>query len=249
MRCTRNSAANVACVSIVAVCAVIYVRTSVVPPIPTLAHPSDFAGYYHAAEDVLHGISPYRSPAFFYPPLLAFLAIPLALVHYVTARWIWFVLSRLFLIGAGWWLWRAMCRGRTALCRIAGVWTLGGPTKETLLQGQLAPLLVLILVAAYAGHGRLQGVFAGLAFALKYFPGSVAVALLFSRNRRALATSAAVGLAGVCVPWLAVWLFLAGPRAPTQAHYWMGTPSMFSWSIPSVVLRFLLPIARRAAPP
>jgi hypothetical protein len=31
-----------------------------------------------------------------------------------------------------------------------------------------------------------------------------------------------------------------------SATYWMGTPSMFSWSVPSVVLRLLIPITRGA---
>lgn len=242
-------AGNIVCALVVALCAVIYVRANVASLIPILSNVSDFSGYYDAGKDVLHGVSPYRSPAFFYPPLLAFLAVPLALVDYVSARWIWFGLSHLFLIGAGWLLWRATGRSRITLCCIASVWALGGAAKETLMQGQLAALLVLVLVIAYTGRGRSQGFFAGLGFALKYFPGIVAVALLFGRDRRALAASAVAGLAGVCVPWLVVWKFFTGPKAPICAHYWMGTPSMFSWSIPSVVLRLLLPITRGAPLP
>lgn len=242
-------AGDIFCALAVALCALIYVRTSVAPPIPTLAGPSDFYGYYHAGEDILHGSSPYRSPAFFYPPLLAFLMVPLALVDYVAARWIWFALSHLFLLGAGWLLWRGLGGGRVALCCIACVWALGGALKETLILGQLGPLLVLLLVAAFTRRGRAQGVFAGLGLALKYFPGIITLPLLLGRRRRALAASAGVALAGVCVPWLVVRVFFAGPKTPTSAHYWMGTPSMFSWSIPSVVLRLLLPITRGAPLP
>ena len=54
--------------------------------------------------------------------------------------------SHLFLIGAGGLLWRFMSGGRVALCCIAGVWALGGAFQETLKQGQLSPLLVLLLV-------------------------------------------------------------------------------------------------------
>jgi hypothetical protein len=240
----RKRSGNILCALIVALCALIYVRTSVLPPIPTLAGPSDFFGYYQAAEDILHGRSPYHNPAFFYPPLLAFLMVPLALLNYVLARWIWFALSHLFLIGAGALLWRGMGGGRIALCCIAGVWALGGAGKEALLQGQLSPLLVLLLVIAYTRRGPLQAASAGLSFALKYFPGIIALPLLLGRRRRALAVSAGVALAGVCVPWLILWWFFSGARTPVSAHYWMGTPSMFSWSIPSVVLRRLIPIAR-----
>jgi hypothetical protein len=177
---------------------------------------------------------------------LAFLMVPFALVDYVAARWIWFALSHLFLIGAGGLLWRGMGGGRIALCSIACVWGLGGALKETLMLGQLSPLLVLLLVVAYTQRGRLQGVFAGLGLALKYFPGIVTLPILLGRRRRALAASAGVALAGVGLPWLILRAFVAGPKMPTSAHYWMGTPSMFSWSIPSVVLRLLLPITRGA---
>ena len=121
--------------------------------------------------------------------------------------------------------------------------------REALIQGQLSPLLVLLLVVAYAQRGRLQGVFAGLGFALKYFPGIVTLPLLLGRRWRALAASAGVALAGVCLPWLILWSFFSGARTPVSAHYWMGTPSMFSWSVPSVVLRLLIPIARGAPLP
>ena len=75
------------CGLIVALCAVMYVRTNVSLRIPTLARPSDFAAYIEAGQDILHGISPYNNPALFYPPLLAFLMVPFALVDYVVALW------------------------------------------------------------------------------------------------------------------------------------------------------------------
>ena len=249
MRTLRERWGDICCALIVAICALIYVRSNVAPPIPMLARPSDFSGYFHAAEDILHGKSPYNNPGFFYPLLLAFLMVPLALIDYVAARWVWFALSHLFLIGAAGLLWRAMGGGRIALCCVVCVWALGGAARETLIQGQLSPLLVLLLVAAYAQRGRLQGVFAGLGFALKYFPGIVTLPLLLGRRWRALAASAGVALAGVCLPWLILRSFFSGAHTPVSAHYWMGTPSMFSWSVPSVVLRLLLPIARGAPLP
>ena len=237
---------NIFCVLIIVFCAAIYIRTNIVQPIVKLAGPSDFTAYFYAATDILRGRSPYSDPALFYPPLLAFLMAPLALVDYLAARWIWFVLSHLFLIAAGWLLWRCMGRGRVALCCIACIWALGGAFNETLRQGQLSPLLVLLLVIAYTQRGRLSGASAGVAFALKYFPGIIALPLLLGRRWRALAASASVALAGVGLPWLIIWKFLAGPKAPVSAAYWMGTPSMFSWSVPSLVLRFLTPITRGA---
>jgi hypothetical protein len=139
MRTPTQGSGNIFCALIVAVCALIYIRTSVVQPIPKLAGPSDFYAYFHAAEDILRGISPYNDSVFFYPPLLAFLMVPLALVDYAEACWIWFILSHIFLIGAGALLWRGMGGGRIALCCIASVWALGGAINETLRQGQLSP--------------------------------------------------------------------------------------------------------------
>ena len=238
---------NIFCALLVAACAVIYIRTNILQPIPQLARPSDFSAYFHVAQGILHGQSPYTDPAFFYPPLLAFLTVPLALVDYVAARWIWFILSHLFLIGAGGLLWRGIGGGRIALCCIACVWALGGAINETLRLGQLAPLLVLSLTIAYTRRGSLQGAFAGLGFALKYFPGIVVLPLVLGRRSRALAVSAAVAVGGVVLPWAAVGAFFAGAKTPVSGTYWMGTPSMFSWSVPSVALRLLTPI-RRGAP-
>src|SRR5581483_5079573 len=103
-----NRRADITAALIVAVCAYFYVQINVIAPIPALNGPSDFFGYLKGADDVLHGRSPYNNPAFFYPPLLAFLAIPFAVLDYTTARWVWFVLSHLLLIGAAGLLWRGM---------------------------------------------------------------------------------------------------------------------------------------------
>jgi len=240
---------NVFCILIVAFCALMYVRTNVISPISALSDPSDFFAYLSAGRDILHGRSPYSNSVFFYPPLLAFLMVPLALVDYVSARWIWFAVSHLFLLGAAWLLWCGIGRGRTQLCCIACVWAFGGAIRETLRQGQLTPLLVLSLVIAYTGRGRVQGAFAGLGFALKYFPGIVSLPLLFGRRWRGLAASAVVAVTGVCLPWLLISAFFAGARTPVSATYWMGTPAMFSWSVPSLVLRLMTPITHGAPLP
>jgi hypothetical protein len=55
---------NVICALIVAFCALVYVRTSILQPIPMLVRLTDFSAYYHAGGFVLHGISPYNDPVF-----------------------------------------------------------------------------------------------------------------------------------------------------------------------------------------
>ena len=213
-----------------------------------LSHESDFTVYYRAATAILNGQSPYENPAYFYPPVVAFLMAPFALTDYVTARWIWFLLSHGFLLSAGWLLWRAAGRGRMALCSIAGVWAFGGAARETLDVGQMGPLLVLIIVIAYTQRAQLREIAVGIGFVLKYIPGVLALALILNR-RRAMVTLAWVTLLGVVLPWLVLLWAFPGEKAPVSGHYWMGTPDMFSWSIPSVVLRILDPYTRGASLP
>jgi hypothetical protein len=205
--------------------------------------------YYRAAKDIVSGTSPYENPAYFYPPLVAFLMTPFALTDYVTARSTWFLLSHLLLLWAGWLLWRSWGRDRIGLCCIACVWAVGGAFKETLDVGQLSPLLVLSLVVAYTTRDKLQDAAVGIGFALKYIPGILAAALILHRGWRAFLAFAAMATLAVLIPWgVLLWIF-TGAKSPVSAHYWMGTPAMFSWSIPSVVLRLLNPLKRGGALP
>lgn len=85
----------------VAACALWYVWTNVVQQVPGIGPaPSDFTNYWLAARAVVSGLSPFTVPDYIYPPLTAVLLAPLGLTDYVTARWIWFVLSHLCLLGA-----------------------------------------------------------------------------------------------------------------------------------------------------
>jgi Glycosyltransferase family 87 len=249
VRTLKQNAANIACTIFVGYFAYLYWKINILRPIPGLSSVSDFGVYYRAGRDVLNGASPYENPAYFYPPLVAFAMAPFALTDYVTGRWLWFLLSHGLLLLAAWLLWRALGRGRIALCCIAAVWALGGAAKETLDVGQLSPLLVLVLVLACTQRGRLQGASVGLGFALKYIPGLLAVAFFMHRRWRTLVGFAGTVLVTAVLPWLALSLLFAGARAPRAAHYWMGTPAMFSWSIPSMVLRILIPLRRGTALP
>jgi hypothetical protein len=122
------------------------------------------------------------------------------------------------------------------------VWALGGAAKETFDVGQLSFLLVLALGVAFTQGTRLTGFAVGVGGALKYFPGVLAVALVLERRWRAVWMAAGVVVLATGIPWMLVAYTLSGPSAPVSARYWMGTPCMFSWSIPSMVLRVLDPI-------
>lgn len=239
MSALKQRLPDVATALVIALCAIWYYHANIAHQITGLAGPSDFSEYYRAAQSILNGRSPYENPAWFYPPLTAFLIAPFALTDYHTARWIWFVLCQASLLAAGFLLWRAAGRGRLLLCCVACVWAFGGSTRETFTNGQISPLLVLLLVLAYTQRSMQQGVFTGIGFAVKYIPGIVAFAILLNRGRRALAAFAAVALIAVLVPWGVLALAFSGPRTPSKAHYWMGTPAAFNWSIPGVVLRVL----------
>ena len=60
-------------------------------------------------------------------------------------------------------------------------------------------------------------------------------------NRRALLVLVAIGASSVAIPWAIVTCCLDGPKSPPSAHYWMGTPAVLSWSLPSTALRMLDP--------
>lgn len=244
MRLRKAHASTIATLAFVAWCIFFYVKLNVVRLIPGMPYPSDFAGYYTVAHDILRGTSPYWNPSFFYPPIVAFLMAPFGLTDYLTARWIWFVLSHAFLLLGAWLLWRGMGRGRIALCSIAAVWAFGGALNEALHVGQLTPILVVSLVIAFTQRGKLQEGAVGIGFALKYIPGVLAVALFLHRRWRVLAGFAWPLILTLLLPWAVLWHFFSGVKTPVCAHYWMGTPSIYSWSIPSVVLRILIPIAR-----
>ncbi|HEX3748047.1 MAG TPA: glycosyltransferase family 87 protein [Bryobacteraceae bacterium] len=236
--------ANLATALVVGCCALIYIKLNVLAPIPGLPNPSDFYVYYHAGHDVLRGTSPFENFAYFYPPLVAFVMSPFALLDYVTARWIWFATSHVLLLATAFLLWRAMGRNRSAACSIACVWALGGAAKESLQIGQLNPVLVFALAIAYTERDKLRSSAVGVGFALKYIPGLLVAALFLHRRWSALVGFAGTVIAAFLLPWAVIRLAFTGPKIPVSSHFWMGTPSIFSWSIPSVVLRILTPIHR-----
>lgn len=230
------------------ICAAWYVKANLLFPMRYLSSESDFSAYYRAAKAVLSGQSPYENPAYFYPPVFAFLTAPFGLTDYVTARWIWFAVSQVFLLSAAWLLWRASGRSRIALCSIAVVWAFGGAAQESLNVGQIGPVLVFLVALALSQRERLQEVVVGIGFVLKYIPGVLAVALILNR-RRALVTLACVVVLGTILPWAVLFWAFPGAKTPTVANYWMGTPDMFSWSIPSLLLRLLDPLTPGASLP
>ncbi len=230
----RSSRSSIATAGFVLLCAAWYWQRCWVLQMPDRG-PSDFQFYYNAAQHVRQGGSPYLEGGYVYAPLLALLLAPLTVFDYYTARWIWFVVSQAAFLGAGFLLWRRLGSGRAALCSVALVWAAGGAAEEGFGLGQVDAVLLFLAVAAIAGGGALRAVSVAGGFALKFFPGVLA---LLERQWRRLAGTAALGVVLMVGPWAVVRYGLNGPAQPGSTAYLGGTPCVLSWGLPSVALRF-----------
>jgi hypothetical protein len=204
----------------------------------------DFGNYYRAGAAVLAGKSPFNVPGFDYPPLLAFLAAPLALLPLEAARWIWFLGSEACLLGAAWLTWRWLGGDRVAGGAVLAVWCLAGTVPENLVLGQVNPLLLVLTAGALYSWDRrpgAAGALIGIATALKLWPAVLALGFLAGKRWRALALSAATAAALLAGPWLGIRIALPGPVAPATAGYWRGTPAPLNFSLPAVALRLAEP--------
>jgi hypothetical protein len=184
----------------------------------------DFRAYYDAGAALNSGASPYgefvhQAPnvalsGFDYPPLIAWLCRPLALLPYHSAAtlWLWIGLAAMLvgslvvartLLPASW--------PRTELAVLATV--VFSPAAYNLWHGQMNPLVFLLLALGLRGwmNGREVecGVCLGFAAGIKLAPAVLVLLLLPRRWWRgagaALATAAATMLAGlVVVGWQAM---------------------------------------------
>jgi alpha-1,2-mannosyltransferase len=203
---------------------------------------SDFRCYYLAAQHVSRGETPYLEESYLYPPLLACLLTPLAALNYVQARWVWFLFSHACLLAAAWLIWRRLGSDWVASAIVAVVWALGAAAGESLSLGQIGPQLTLLLAMVYTFAGRRRGTCIGTAFALKLIPGALGAILVLRRDWRALFAAVAAAALLLAVPWAIVACCLSGPKAPVRHDYLAGTPSVLSWSLPSVALRITEPL-------
>ena len=231
---------GVACVLFL--CAQHYYRSTIERRIPVLnSAPCDFLPYYQAAQHIVHRESPFLADGYIYPPLLAFALTPLSAFDYVTARRVWFAFSQILLIAAAVLLWRRFGHDLTSACWIALVWSYGGAASEALAVGQVGPLLMFLIVITMTSQTATRGAAIATGFALKIFPGLFGVAVLLRRERRAIRSMIAGGIAAVVIPWAAVALFLQGPSGAAKGSAWTGTPATLSWSLPSLAVRILDP--------
>jgi len=216
-------------------CLAWYVDRTFLSHVAGLSAFSDFSFYYRAGQAILSGQTPYIDPAFMYPPILGFLSAPLALTDYLTARWIWLLLSHACLAGSAWLVWS---RGAVPAWIIAPVWAFGGAASESLALGQAGSMLTLALTLTYLSP-RCRGAAAGFGFALKYIPGVSLLWFVWNREWRTLAAFTATAALLMAIPWAALALAFTGPLSTTSSDYLMGTPALLSWSVPATLLRTL----------
>jgi hypothetical protein len=227
--------------------AAVYVAHQVVWPASHLPRQTgDVANYLAAARALAAGGSPFAVHGFDYPPLLAFVVLPLAPFGELTARWIWFALGQAALLAAAWATWRAAGGGRAAALAVAATWSLGGTAAVNLAIGQATPLLIAAIAAALAVLPRRPAAGAAwvaVAAALKLWPGLLLAAWLARPWRRGLMVGAVVFVLLTAGP--IAWLAATGraPALPQGSGYWAGTPAPGNVSLPAAVLRMVDPPA------
>lgn len=230
-------------VALLALLAAVYLLHQVVWPARHLPRLTGDVSYYLAAARALAaGGSPYAVHVYDYPPLVAFLVLPLAPWSDLAARWAWFAVGQAALLAAGGWTWRASGGGRRAALAVAATWALGGTAAANLAIGQVTPLLVAAVAAALAAlplRPVVAAAWTAVAAALKLWPALLFAAWLARPWRRGLLAGAALTAALIAGP--IVWLAAAGrtPALPAGSEYWSGTPAPGNVSLPATVLRFL----------
>lgn len=215
----------------------------------------DFEGYFRAAGEMLAGRSPFLD-RFDYPPLVAFLALPLHPLGLDGARVAWFVLSQGSLLGSAWALYLALGRDRAAAWTVAALWAGAGTLQENLALGQVHPLLLLLFALAWLRESHGPGaapagaaLALGLAAGLKIWPGLLLAGFLGRERRRALAVGLGMAALAVALPLGLIAALLPPPHLPTRSDYWMGTPAFLNTSLPALALRATEPGLRMDAPP
>jgi alpha-1,2-mannosyltransferase len=169
----------------------------------------DLDVYRNAGRSVLDGRDvytflghpPQRLP-FTYPPFAALLAVPLAMVPFAVAGWIWTVGEVVTTAAIAAVAFRPLLRrcGRwwpLALGLLAGALQQLLPLRDEIKFGQVDELLVLMCAVdcLFLLHRRGGGALVGLACAVKLTPGVFIVYLVVTGRRRAAAMATAVFVA------------------------------------------------------
>jgi hypothetical protein len=148
---------------------------------------NDFNVYYHAAREVIAGRDPYQHSLgdwtpYLYPPLLAELIIPLALLPLPVAAYLWFLISAFSTFGAAWMSADLGCGGRGPAERHHNQNVIASTSCRGAI-ASCAVVLVLRFVLDTFNLGQVNALVAALAVAHVY---------LYARDRKALSAVALV---------------------------------------------------------
>jgi Glycosyltransferase family 87 len=227
----------------------------------------DFSIFLGAAHAVLDGRSPYPAhphtftgdAQYVYPPLLAFLVMPLTAISPGLAVGLFAavnvaaLLLALYLLGVTDW-------------RCYALATLYQPTRDAIGTGTIGPLLLLLVGLAWRFRDRLRpvaGVAVGAAVILKLFLWPIAVWLAITRRYAVAALALASGLVLAVGSWAVIDFrglgdypallsrlshleTLKSYSAVALGHA-LGLPTPLAWAAALVLAALLLVAAARAA--
>lgn len=166
----------------------------------------DFTAYYVAAQvlnanEPLYQAEPMIQAAkssnvpivtpYLYPPVVAALLRPLALLPFDIAAGLWYLLNLICLVISIGILLRIMRYQRTFIFPVSLITLTLSPVFLTLLNGQITVLLLLLLLGSFYHSSTsnsdfkkelLSGVLAGVATALKLYPGLMGIYFLIHRK-------------------------------------------------------------------
>jgi hypothetical protein len=144
------------------------------------------------------GVAPVGDAPFFievnaHPPTAVLVALPLAALDYPSAVLVWNILSMLALAAALGLIARQLGYALSvwSVLPVLAVLLMCWPLRSHLQQGQLAMILLLLIVAGWAaercGRARLGGVLLGAAAAIKVFPAILFLPFLVRRQWQVVA--------------------------------------------------------------
>lgn len=183
---------------------VVFVRFRFAPLTAT-----DLLNDYNAATHLLQKQSIYTETNF-HPPFDAILALPLALLPYPAAIWLWDALSLAAFFAFG----VLAARGAGLVIPKHARWLVIGtglcwyPLQAHLATGQFSVFIALLVTSAWLllrqRRDAAAGALLGLAMLIKLFPGLLALWLLLRRRWLALAAMGVVFTAGMLFSQVAV---------------------------------------------
>jgi hypothetical protein len=148
---------------------------------------NDFSVYYHAAREVIAGRDPYQHSLgewtpYIYPPLLAELIVPLALLPLPAAAYLWFLINAASVVAATW-MSASLAGDSRERDSAALKQPVAGSSSWRAALAACAVVVVLRFVLDTFNLGQVNAVVAALAVAHVYF---------YARDRKALSAIALV---------------------------------------------------------